>query len=325
MYNAYWLAVLASILLVGNIALRQSSASVIDDRQLLLVDADPDSGFSWPYYLLIPQTTSPGTCLLVEPNNTGYADDDPFVHREAAQTLVLNRADLADALSCPMLVPTFPRPATFDAYHQSLGRNALTSNDSGLVRTDLQLIAMIRDAQQRLPGLGVTLAEDTRVLMEGFSASANFANRFCLIHPHLVKALGGGAFGGWPTAPISAWGGEELPYPVGMADIQELIAQPFDLDTYLNVPQFFSIGDQNCETCNQIKRLFGQLPIDRWVFVESVHEQVGSNVERHTYSGVGHYLTSEIWSDITVFLQNQASSRTPNEDEIIDYPENVGG
>ena len=65
-----------------------------------------------------------------------------------------------------------------------------------------------------------------RVLMAGFSAPGVFTNRFAVLHPERVFAAAVGGPDGWPIAPVRADQGEMLPYPVGIADIEELSGSP---------------------------------------------------------------------------------------------------
>ena len=94
------------------------------DAQIIKIEENPAKGFEWPYYLSIPDTLTPNTILLVEPNNTGTSSDDLYLHDAAALSLVKWWTDFAIELDVPLLVPTFPRPATHPASglpQQSLG------------------------------------------------------------------------------------------------------------------------------------------------------------------------------------------------------------
>ena len=82
---------------------------------------------------------------------------------------------------------------------------------------------MIDDARRQLSMHGASA--HARVLLQGFSASAMFANRFAVLHPDRVLAVSIGSPGGWPIAPVAKIGVDALPYPAGIADLHiELIA-----------------------------------------------------------------------------------------------------
>lgn len=58
--------------------------------RIFKVNAKEDQGFYSEYYLFIPDSlkTSGRTFLLVEPNNTGFVDDDHRTHVDAAYDII---------------------------------------------------------------------------------------------------------------------------------------------------------------------------------------------------------------------------------------------
>src|SRR6266545_4106338 len=69
--------------------------------EVIRVEAQPEKGFLYPYYLYIPpelrgekNNGAPQT-LLVLPNNTGHTDDDLAVHDASAKRLAEGRRKLA--------------------------------------------------------------------------------------------------------------------------------------------------------------------------------------------------------------------------------------
>jgi hypothetical protein len=298
-----------------------------DDYELIKVPAAASKGFEWPYYLCIPKALSKNTILLVEPNNTGTSSDDQAVHDAAALSLVSWRADFAVRLGAPLLVPTFPRPINPPApepggiYTQALDRYSLLTdaivNGGSIERIDLQLIAMIRDAQERLAASGFRV--DEKVFMMGFSASGAFTSRFTMLHPEIIQAAAPGSPGGWPLAPVSEWwGGTPLPYPVGIADVQSLTGQPVDLAGVKRVPQYIYVGDQDTNdaldtrgfpqdekdvicanlNCNSYPYLF-----NRWPIAEEMYESAGIYNEFVIYPGVTHTITAQMFEDILQFFK----------------------
>lgn len=179
--------------------------------------AEPDSGYSSPFFLYL----SPGArhaagdraaVLLVQPNNSGTNSDDPGVHQKDAWWTGFGRHWLADELGVVLLVPAFPRPATdWKVYTHALDRDVLTTSRADLERLDLQLLSMVDRARAVLAERGIRTEE--KFLIQGFSASGMFANRFTALHPNRVMAAAAGAPGGWPIAPVDSVAGEALPYP----------------------------------------------------------------------------------------------------------------
>lgn len=269
------------------------------------VVADASAGYSADFYFYV----SPGArsraaegktvTLLVQPNNSGSTSDNPDVHRKDAWWTGLERRRIADELEVVLLVPAFLRPSVdWHIYTHALDRDTLTTERTDLRRTDLQLLAMIDVLRERLGEEGIT--SDERILIQGFSASAMFANRFTVLHPERVKAATIGSPGGWPIAPLAEVAGETLPYPAGVADLEMLTGRPFDATTYNAIPQLIYLGsiDDNDsldftdgwdkEAAAQVDRLFGSDPISRWQDSESLYRQAGANAEFLLIEGIGH-------------------------------------
>jgi len=302
------------------------------DCELIKVPATPSKGFEWPYYLSIPNALSQNSIILVEPNNTGTANDDWAVHDAAALSLVKARSDFAIRLDVALLVPTFPRPINPPApigsiYTHALDRASLATEavlpGGSIKRIDLQLIAMIRDAQERLAAKGFRV--DKEVLMMGFSASGAFTSRFTMLHPEIVRAAAPGSPGGWPLAPVSKWWGDTtLRYPVGIADVQSLRGKPVDLAAVRRVPQYIYVGDQDTNdaldrrgfspdeeavicaslNCNPAPYLF-----NRWPISEEMYESAGIFNKFVIYPGVSHTITAEMFEDILQFFNRHKRAK----------------
>jgi len=110
-------------------------------------------------------------------------------------------------------------------YTQALDRNSLRADlPPDLLRIDLQLIAMIEDARERLLPMG--MHTDVKVFMWGFSATGMFVNRFTLLHPERVKAVASGS-------PV----GRRFPFLIGKARIWyiqwALVISPYSLGRIL--------------------------------------------------------------------------------------------
>ena len=123
--------------------------------EITKVPANPDKGFHWPYYLSVPNVPSDPTLLFVAPNNSGYDAYDHILHDVKARAELYWQAGNIHnwGLNTPVLVPTFPRYP--GQYFQSLGPVAFQKHqDKALQRIDLQLMAMIEDARERLHSNG---------------------------------------------------------------------------------------------------------------------------------------------------------------------------
>jgi hypothetical protein len=217
-------------------------------------------------------------------------------------------------IPAPSLVPVFPRPYNEWWYYiQALNRRTLQIKNGRLERVDLQLIAMIKDAQEILREKGLNMEE--KVLMNGYSASGWFTIRFTIIHPHMVRAAAiGGNFS--QILPIEELEGEKLQYPVGVADLEQLTGKAFNYDEYIKVAQYIYLGalDPNDATYfedsfekshgEQIRRLIGKDTMARWRKTQEIYKKAGIPAQFVTYEGIGHMLNNEIIDDIIFFFKN---------------------
>ena len=297
---------LAPKVLLGLLLVAGIGVAVLLGPYALRVDrihADPRNGFHSDYYLYVPNplrrdATGMAT-LLVQPNNSGRTSDDIGRHRRDAWMTGFERKRIADELGVALLVPAFPRTARdWRVYTHALDRDVLTTRDPALARLDLQLLAMIDDARARMHADGAQV--DTRVLLQGFSASAMFANRFTALHPDRVRAATIGSPGGWPIAPVAKVGVDALPYPAGIADLSALTGKPFDAAAFARVPQYLYMGaDDDNDSLDfgdgwdkpmaaEVDRLFGTTPLARWKKSEALYAQAGANARFELVPGIGH-------------------------------------
>lgn len=270
----------------------------------------PGPGFRWPYYLYLPAHRAPRSRILVQFHNMGKSDDDPEVHIRDAYETSTGRRRWAERLGCPLLVPAFPRPKTrWQLYTHALDRDTLLTEDPDLKRLDLQVLAMLDDARQRLADRSWHV--DERVLLSGFSADGMFSNRFALLHPERVRAAAIGSPGGWPMAPVAEYQGEPLRYPIGCADY------PLDRKALQQVDFFFYLGDRDTNDSVPyrdgydeqdqalIMRVFGGTPVARWPSAEKLYQ--GLNATFKLYPGVDHAPSSEMDRDVFDFLSRRVS------------------
>jgi len=281
---------------------------------------DSNHDFSWPYYLWVPDGLPVRTTLLVEPNNSGFANDFAVLQEWSALSLIGWRAGFASRINAPLLVPAFPRPMThWRIYTHALDRDSLTNSIEDLERIDLQLIEMIDDARQRLANLGFVV--DEKVFMMGFSASGQFTNRFAILHPERIRAAAAGSPGGWPLAPVASWQGETLDYHVGIADVASLLGEPLDMTAVRAVPLYLYMGDADTNDSvpysdgydedqrELVNRLFGTTPVERWAHAEEIYETAGMNSTFVLYPGVEHTITNEMFDDVAAFFNAHKQQR----------------
>jgi len=312
-----------------------------DDKRLMELSPDKEGPqrYSWPYLLVKPAQLAAGGAgtLLVVPNNTGFPSDAGELLRASAICelgfgAISGPLAIADGLGAALLMPPFPR--TEQLYLQALTRASLKQDiEPKFNRVDKQLIAMIDDARAKLAAMNYPV--QPRVLMAGFSASGVFTNRFAVLHPERVLAAAVGGPGGWPIAPVRADRGKTLPYPVGIADLdnEELGGQVVDLAALQRVHFLFLLGDgdtNDAVPCRDsfsntqadlINSLFGtvgrecgkaaETVVKRWWAAQRLYNAAGLNAQFRLYPAVDHEMgmTPVMWNDVFETFRKALSAR----------------
>ena len=257
--------------------------------------------------------------LLVEPNNTGRHSDDLEVHHAAAVSVAQESSVgnfVASKLGITLLVPVFPRPSSMEnVYTHSLDRDTMLISEGPLKRLDLQLLAMIADARERLAAMGRPV--NKKILLNGFSASGLFANRFTFFHPEAVAAAAYGGVNCFIMLPVEKLDSQALEFPLGLADFEKITGHPFDRAAYNAVPQFAYMGekDENDAVVHHdaysdeeralIFKLLGRTMMpDRWKAVEAVYQKEHLPVQFKTYDGIGHGTNGAINREVAAFFRS---------------------
>lgn len=304
----------------------QSELTAQTRDTLLRFDANPAAGFNFPYFLFIPASTikKDSLYLFVESNNTGTVNDDFAVHEEAARVQATTGPlgnYFSKELHLPYLVPVFPRSEKkWKIYTHMLDRDALCVKKGPLKRIDLQLIAMIADANTRLKSMGYKMRP--QILMSGYSSSGVFANRFALLHPELVFAYSAGGINGLLMMPFSKWNDEELDFPLGTADYQNITGKAFDFEAFKQVHQFLYMGEDDKNDAvlfddgyDKKERAiifdsFGdKMQPDRWFACQLQYKIATKHAQFRTYSGVGHAINEDIRRDLLKFYSDAVKAK----------------
>lgn len=292
--------------------------------KLIFTEAKPAAGFNYPYFLFVPAGVSDESemVLVVEPNNTGAADDDFEKHVEKARRTAsrdfYTGNYVARKLNYPLLVPVFPRPLSeWKIYTHAYDRDVALQKNNPLERIDLQLLAMIGDARVRLGEMGCRINE--KVFMTGFSASGSFTNRFTAIHPEKIMAAAAGGTNGLLILPVDSLKGKPVPFPLGTFDFMELFGRHFDPALFEQTPQYYYIGelDDNDAVSYEdgydqperllVRELLGEeMKPERWNECIRIYREKKVDVQFRTYKGTGHEVTDEIRTDILDFFRQQA-------------------
>lgn len=294
--------------------------------ELHFVEPSKTNKFNFPYYLFVPNKLNKENMafIVVEPNNTGFADDDLQKHIEKAERMATKDFYIgryvAGEFNYPLLVPIFPRSKTnWEVYTHALDRDAMLQEDNNLERIDLQLISMIKDARALLNANGIDANE--KILLTGFSASGTFANRFTLLHPEKVFAVAAGGLNGLLMLPEDSLNGRELNYPIGTNDFDSITGRDFQIELFKEIPQFYFMGELDENDAVPYSDAYGEAEREtiygligskemlpkRWDFCKTVYQQNGINAHIKTYNDVGHEQPINVKMDVVNFFKTELS------------------
>lgn len=304
---------------------QNSEAKTFKTDSLIIVKSNPEKGFHHEYILFIPKGTpiDKKIFLLVEPNNTGKITDSIEVHKKYAVDLASVSSvgnNISTELKIPLLVPIFPRPASQPLmYTHALDRDIILEKSPELKRLDLQLLEMIEDAKNILISMDVPV--DSKIFMNGFSASGTFTNRFSFLHPEKIKALAIGGFNGKLMIPQKKINKFKLNYPIGINDFPKLFGKNFDIDTYRQIPQFIYMGKLDDNDAIQFDDAYdekerkiindnlGSHVQDRYQACQKIYQENNINAIFTTYENVGHWTTSEVNLAVILFFLQQMQGK----------------
>lgn len=196
-----------------------------------------------PIYIAIMPNNTPGT--VIPDDESDYQETFRGFARTRWMKSNISRL-LREKLEIATLVPAFPTQNNSGVYSNLLNDKSMNHKRKRWNRVDLQLIKIIEDARKNLEKQGYKVHE--KVLFYGFSSQADFANRFALLHPHLVKAVAVGGIVDYITPPISEYKNKKLNYPVGIADIDAIGKHEFSLDALKDVKFFWFDGNDDTNT-----------------------------------------------------------------------------
>ena len=306
----------------------------------IVVKANPEKGFHFPYLLKTSKKTVDANYIVVESNNTGgHNKSIKSMTSKAKKSLgwVLG-SSISKKLNYPMLMPVFPfatkeiekvltNKNKYKYYFPQLDSDVLKINIDKYKRIDLQLIAMIDDARERL------LKENNqkineKVIMVGFSSSSLFSARFTFLHPDRVSVAIGGGIGGLLPVPADKINGIDAIYPIGTYDFENITGTKFNLEEYKKTPQFYYQGtkdksnpfrrgaeDLTDEEYEIVKKLFvdglpfGDKPVSlkvntkMWENSQKYINQIVDNVKFESPKNLNHKITPKMTSKSVEFIK----------------------
>lgn len=318
------------------IAIGESLSQAIVDQSpnISLVEPTGDTEFNWPYLLFTPDISEPESDSTESDVRPLVVGNSPYRGRPSEEIRRLDSGRrnlergrlrfLAAELNSPAVVALIPS-RTEDGSYQNL-----TLSGSTFDRLDLQVLAMVDDARERLAEQPYTVPKQFHA--EGFSSNGRFYDKFTMLHPERINALSAGGNGivvlpiGELSEDIPTAGNpstETLPWPVGVGDLPELVDAEFDRDAWLDTNLFWYIGaeDQDPQNPGQylhklykgdgeidalIGEVFGSLQVDdRFRTSEAILNHLGASAEFTAYDGAGHEVTQEMAEDFAAFHRQQ--------------------
>jgi hypothetical protein len=182
-----------------------------------------------------------------------------------------------------------------------------------LRRIDLQLIAMMEDAQERLRSAGQRVYN--KAFMMGFSASGTFTNMFSFVHPEIIRAC---SIGGGPPAVLNRDGPDWQFLWAGRTwGFATLTGNPFNLKGYRKIPQYIYVGDQDGNYTSGPAL---------WDSAKAKYAAMGANAQFVIYPGIGHQYSPQMLTDLGNFFNENTEPTevqlfTPNGGETFRYGE----
>jgi len=311
-----------------------STISLAKAGEIKHIDAQPKSGFYSDYFYEISKnaTKNDKINIIIIPNNTPGTiipeDDGDYrtLWNEYAKTWGMGSKMsqiLLENLKIVMLAPAFPTQNNSGVYANHLNKKSMETQKPEWHRHDLQLIQIIKNLKIRLKKQGFDV--DKKVSFIGFSAQSDFATRFTILHPEIVKIVAVGGIVDYLTLPISEYQNQQLPYPLGVNDVKKFEKTNFKPDALKKV-QFFlfdGAGDKNTtldkqhnvwsnEDIDLIFKLFAdnkyekENPYNRKILDQclEIWRENGMNFEYKKYPNTKHNFTDAMKTDVLEFFKN---------------------
>lgn len=179
------------------------------------------------YYLIaFPENFSENCNIVVESYNSG--GKSKITYSENVIEALNNGNSIENLLMEAISDSPIVMPITMDIIDgndtQQLSLESIKED-----KIDFKFMQCIKDAQKKIEQISKKKVSE-KIFLNGYSASGVFAQRFVLAYPEIIDScLIGGAAG---TIPIPS---ENLEYPLGIKDYEELFGKKFDEEAYKNI------------------------------------------------------------------------------------------
>ena len=195
-------------------------------------------------------------------------------------------------------------------YHYRDNMNPVTVRQD-----DTELIPRLKQYLDNLPTkTGLPIRE--KVLLYGFSRGGQIVHRFAEFYPEKTLAVAVFAAGTYtlPTASFDMNGVQKtLNLPFGVADVQQYINAPFNLDAFKRIPFFVGVGGADNEAGVAPPAwdpYVGSTRLARSQNFAHALQNLGLDASLNVFPGVGHDITSDMRGQAMSFLEWQSFTAT---------------
>ncbi len=337
---------------------KKPKLEIKDQDQLILIPANPEKGFNFPYVIKLPGKknkiySTKNNFLFFRMMGSGIRKQK-FCINHALYYLDSKNAflQIASNFGFPIIMPVIERTGIFVKedkfgksmlYEHALSRDSvyvkeLTTTDSHAENNiksynlhevdykkyydlDDQIAAMIKDAIYKLNTNNIKVED--KVIMEGYSASGTFCDRFTMLHPELVKMLITGATLDDVMLPMDAYKGNKLYFPIGTADYKKITGRDFDLEANNKIAKLIYMGEKdtnNTVLFNEcyseyhmklIPKLFGKENLPRAKKMMELYKEANGKTLLILDKGIKHAISTEMLDYIKTFIKANADSDVP--------------
>ena len=183
---------------------------------------------------------------------------------------------------------------------------------SELVRRDGELLPRLKALLDTLP-TQTGLAFRPRALFYGFSRGSQAAHRFSLMYPEATLAVAGLSAGSY-TLPSKVFKesaqDQQLKYPFGTADLEQISGQAFDSEATQTVRYWIAVGDRDNrseDVPREWDQYVGRNRVERARRFVAALRQLGAAAELAVYANADHEITPEMQDDALRFLASVGS------------------
>ena len=231
----------------------------------------PEGQINIPYIIIIPKTQTLFNQIILQANEC-YTD--------SIFEMIINGGIIGEQLleitqkkPSIMIIPLLPSMEKTGIYFQQLSKECFElKRDNVFYRIDNQIIQIINRTKQMLKDK-FDIECNPKIIINGYSCSAVFAQRFALIHPEIVDvAFIGGAIGSIPLPD------KNIGYPIGIKDYNKLFNKDFDILSYSKIKFIYYVGELETamKSKNRVDENGNPAPMhDMSYFSKSVPTDVG--------------------------------------------------